>query len=270
MTILFTYAEGSIFLRLIIAHLLTDFFLQPDKWVADKEILRWRSKYLWLHGLVTGVACWILLADPALWWAALAIAATHTIIDGFKLMASGKLKASGKNPEDKARRNLHYFIADQLAHLLVIAVVWLLIINGFKQLVNARVILSDYKLLLRLSGYLFVLGPVGYCVGFFTKRWSDELSLQDSLKDVGKWIGMLERLIILTLVFINQFAAIGFLIAAKSLLRLIDKPDAASGVPTNPPFSPRKHTEYVLIGTFLSFSIALITGMTINYLIGLK
>jgi len=89
--------------------------------------------------------------------------------------------------------------------------------------------------------------------------------MEDSLKDAGRWIGMLERILIITFIFINQYIGIGFLIAAKSLLRLIDKPENAFG--TSKPFSSRKHTEYVLIGTFLSFAIAILTGLVINWLL---
>ena len=50
---------------------------------------------------------------------------------------------------------------------------------------------------------------------------------------------------------IQQYALIGFLIAAKSVLRYSD-------IKTN---YDRKRVEYILIGTLLSFSIAIITGI---------
>jgi hypothetical protein len=46
---------------------------------------------------------------------------------------------------------------------------------------------------------------------------------------------------------INQYEAIGFIVAAKSLLRFKDTDTAK--------------TEYVLAGTFLSFGIAIICGV---------
>lgn len=49
-----------------------------------------------------------------------------------------------------------------------------------------------------------------------------------------------------------QFGAIGFLFAAKSLLRFID--------------TARAKTEYVLVGTLLSFGIAIISGIIITKL----
>jgi hypothetical protein len=129
-----------------------------------------------------------------------------------------------------------------------------------------REVFPDYRILLRLLGYLLMAGPVGFVIQFLTRRWASELDTNDSLKNAGKWIGILERILILTLVYINEFGAIGFLITAKSLLRVIDKP-FVPGNEQNRPFSPRKHTEYVLIGTFLSFAIAIITGLLINRLL---
>jgi len=67
---------------------------------------------------------------------------------------------------------------------------------------------------------------------------------KEDLPNVGKLIGLAERTITLTLVLLGQFEAIGFLIAAKSILRYGEK---------------TQQTEYVLIGTLLSFGIAIIS-----------
>ena len=54
---------------------------------------------------------------------------------------------------------------------------------------------------------------------------------------------------------LNQLAAIGFLIAAKSILRYGDKDSKGA----------RKQTEYVLIGTLLSFTMAIIIGLLVRF-----
>ena len=131
-----------------------------------------------------------------------------------------------------------------------------------------REILPNYRILLRFFGYLVMTAPVGFVIQFLTRRWAAEINSGDSLKDAGRWIGILERILILTLVYIHEFGAIGFLITAKSLLRVVDKPFVPGNEPSlTKPFSPRKHTEYVLIGTFLSFAIAILTGLFINRLV---
>lgn len=260
MTPFFTYEEGSILVRLLIAHCLTDFFLQPNKWVQGKRKHLWKSNYLWYHGLLTGAVAWLFLADWNLWWIVLFITTTHLLTDGYKLQAERKW-GSGIAP----------FLIDQAVHFLFLLISWLWIINGWHKL-NELIqhYLPDYRLLIRVLGYLLMMGPVGYVIHFLTRKWQADLNPEDSLKDAGKWIGILERVLTLTFVFTNQFGAIGFLITAKSVLRVIDKPDKPTGEPTlTKPFSSRKRTEYVLIGTFLSFSIAIFTGLLINWLLSI-
>lgn len=70
------------------------------------------------------------------------------------------------------------------------------------------------------------------------------------LKNAGKLIGILERILVLTFVIIGKLEIVGFLIAAKSILRYKD---------TN-----TIKTEYVLIGTMLSFGIAIMIGLLID------
>ncbi|GAB3018768.1 hypothetical protein GCM10027051_24800 [Niabella terrae] len=79
----------------------------------------------------------------------------------------------------------------------------------------------------------------------------EEDRAEDSLQLAGKYIGMIERLLVFFFVLLNQWSAIGFLIAAKSILRFSDLSRAKD----------RKLTEYVIIGTLLSISIAIFTAL---------
>lgn len=83
----------------------------------------------------------------------------------------------------------------------------------------------------------------------------EEINTNDSLEQAGKYIGILERLFVFGFIVLNQWQAIGFLIAAKSVFRFNDLSNAKD----------RKLTEYVLIGTLLSFALAIFTGLTYNY-----
>lgn len=58
----------------------------------------------------------------------------------------------------------------------------------------------------------------------------------------------MERFIVLALILVGQFSAVGLIIAAKSILR----------------FRDNKKNEYVLVGTMLSFGIATILGILIS------
>ena len=256
----FSYEEASILVRLLIAHCITDFLLQSNKWILDKRRKVWSSKYLWYHGMITGALAWIFVPDLKLWWAILFIMITHIITDGWKLTA-----------EKKRGTKLSLFLIDQLIHVIVLVITWLWIIDGWKQMNTfLQTYLPNYRILLRVLGYLLMIGPVGYIIQFLTRKWMFELDPDDSLKEAGKWIGILERVLTITFIYIGQFGAIGFLVAAKSILRVIDKPDKPNSEPTLiKPFSSRKRTEYVLIGTFLSFTIAILTGLIINRLLSL-
>jgi hypothetical protein len=64
----------------------------------------------------------------------------------------------------------------------------------------------------------------------------------------GRIIGILERLIVLTLVLMGQWGAIGFVMAAKSIARFKD-------------LENRQFSEYYLIGTLASVLFAIATGL---------
>ncbi len=78
----------------------------------------------------------------------------------------------------------------------------------------------------------------------------DQVDKKNDLHRAGRWIGSIERIMAMVLVMLQQYTAIGFIIAAKSILRYNE--------------SKTGKTEYVLIGTLLSFSIALIIGIGIR------
>lgn len=102
-----------------------------------------------------------------------------------------------------------------------------------------------------LSGYVICTTPVGHIVGMATFNWQRQLigPSADTLYDAGKWIGITERIVIFSFVLLNQYEAIGFLIAAKSLLRFREGDNAA------------KQSEYVLVGTLLSYALAILIGL---------
>lgn len=76
----------------------------------------------------------------------------------------------------------------------------------------------------------------------------------DSLLNTGKYIGILERSFVFVLA--NRWEAAGFLLAAKSMFRFGDLKESKD----------RKLTEYILLGTLLSFGIAIVISMLTIYL----
>jgi len=72
--------------------------------------------------------------------------------------------------------------------------------------------------------------------------------------NAGRVIGILERILIFFFVIIGQIAAVGFVIAAKGVVRYKELDD-------------RNFAEYVLIGTLLSSFLSMFTGFIVAHLL---
>ncbi|MEL6611916.1 MAG: hypothetical protein AAFQ53_07460 [Bacteroidota bacterium] len=74
--------------------------------------------------------------------------------------------------------------------------------------------------------------------------------LPSGFENGGKTIGRWERLLIFLFVLADAATAIGFLVAAKSVLRFGEVKDRSS----------RRQAEYIIIGTLMSFGFALVAA----------
>lgn len=226
--------------KLLIAHFLGDFILQTDSFIKHKEKHKLKSPLLYLHALLHGLLVLLFLNDLKLWWAALMIMVTHLIIDAGKLLLTNK------------KNSRWLFTIDQLLHILVIGVVYAIITKTY--------FLDNYHfpehLWMFILSCIFLTSPVGIMLKVFFTRWklTEKETGIDSLKNAGKWIGMIERLLVFIFIISNNFGAVGFLLTAKSVFRFGDLSKAKN----------MKLTEYVLIGTLLSFGIAILVGLLFN------
>jgi hypothetical protein len=237
--------EFSIFLRLVIAHFLTDFLIQPSSWISDRKTKKWRSGKLYMHALITAVAAYIFAGLWKLWWLPLFIFITHLLIDLWKSYRPAKMV---------------YFLADQCLHLLTILLLWIIIYNKWDETgIFLTGVYSNIRFLLILVAYVIITWPLGILVGQATEQWRDEAGVNaEGLAKAGMWIGFFERFLILTFILIDQYTAVGLLIAAKSILRFNDKEG-----------NTQKKTEYVLIGTLMSFSVSVLLGWSIDSLLSI-
>lgn len=230
-----------LFIKLILAHLLGDFIFQPNSWVADKERKKGKSIYLYLHTFIHFALIMLLLWDLHLWWIATAVAATHFIIDLAKLQYQ------------KSNTKKSWFFIDQLLHILVI------IGLSFYVMKFDFSVFGNPDVLKVLAGAVFVTVPASVMVKMLISNWTpvtpNLTSPQtESLANAGKYIGILERLLVFIFIVVNHWEGVGFMIAAKSVFRFSDLAEAKQ----------RKLTEYVLIGTLLSFGIAVVTGILVK------
>jgi len=225
-----------LFTKLLLAHLLGDFLFQPNKWVVHKEANKITSKYLYLHILVHVVITMMLLWDLKLWGWVLVIAISHYVIDLSKIYA---------NPHFK-NKAIPFFI-DQALHLVVL----------YCCAFNSDLIGHTVGLLRELNwplvtAVVFVSYPSAIIMAKLLGGMSDRIELDHkSLPNAGKYIGIIERMFVLIFIILGRWEAIGLLITAKSVFRFNDLKESNS----------RKLTEYILIGTLLSFGLAILTGL---------
>lgn len=234
-------------LRLIVAHLIADFLFQRNSLIGQRFEKRWRSGWLYVHGALAGVLAYTLAGFWSAIWLPFVIFVSHVLRDG--------LKSKG---EDTAR----FFLLDQLGHLIIIFGCWILLIHGTLSHIVAFLVsrTSDVRFWTIILSYIIVIWPAGVLIGKITKPWRHEITKEtpsQGLEKAGLWIGRLERVLILTFVLLKHFEAIGFLIAAKSILRFSE---------TRAP-NCRKEAEYILIGTMISFVIAIMLGIFASWML---
>jgi len=234
-------------LQLLLAHLITDFLFQSRSWIKQKREKKAASVFLYVHAALAGLLTYVIVQDWSLWVVPVIISVTHFGIDLWKLHQKSD--------------NLRYFLIDQALHLLVLFILWISVTQNWGEVLPfITSLLASEVFLVYLTGYLIVIFPIGFIIGKATRRWQKEIKKEDGIKSLakaGRYIGIFERILVLTFILTNNFSAIGFLIAAKSILRFSDK--SKSGA--------RKQTEYVLIGTLMSFALTIIIGFLMRVLV---
>jgi hypothetical protein len=231
-------------LQWITAHLFADFVLQTRKLVQQKKERKAGSWFLYVHCLIQAGLVYLFSPDKSIWIIPVIIFVTHYLIDLWKLYQ-----------KDSAIT----FIADQLLHIIVLIFVWVIWYGSVGWTDIFSQLLNDYNAWLIAIAYLVTVFPLAYIIGLATQRWRKDIEQdtegsETSLSEAGKWIGVFERILVLTFVINNHFEGIGFLIAAKSILRLNEIKNRSL---------MRKEAEYILIGTLMSFAASIIIGIII-------
>lgn len=174
------------------------------------------------------------------------------LIDSVKMELTKSSKHSG----------VALFVGDQLLHVAVIIAVWAYTQNNWPTLAKSLSLpLWNYPIGLIVLGYVIVIWPMGYLIRFATQSINKQVNEtqgngSDKIEHGGKLIGQFERIIILTFVLLQQYEAIGFLITGKSIIRFAQRDE-------------NLRSEYVLVGTMMSYAFSIITGVLINWLITL-
>ena len=222
------------FAALLLAHTLADFLFQTNWMVANKRHLN----ALCAH--IAVVLATAIIATGSLHPILFVLAAVHMLIDAIK---------TGYFPN-----RLSPFLADQALHMASLVNVALLQPTLWSTGVWAHIPWLPGVMAL-LAGAVIATQAGGYAVGLLMQPWAQETP--PGLRNGGRVIGTLERGLIFLLVLTGQAAGIGFLIAAKSVLRFGTVKDEA------------KLSEYVIIGTLASFMWAIAASAATIWLLNL-
>ncbi|HYH03208.1 MAG TPA: DUF3307 domain-containing protein [Bacillota bacterium] len=250
----------------LIAHTLADFLFQTHNVVTAKDRLQFSGflthgslVFIILAGLLSGYH-WlgVLLYS-------LIITAAHLTIDVLKALLIRNRSC---------RVELTGFIADQILHFLVILLVWQVFdlqpdsrITGiFSALITPKLV-AVFGQSVSQTGWSMT-KVLGCVLAYLTVCWGGAVFIQkflrifpyhnddgynSSLKETGRYIGILERALILTLVMNNSLTAVVFIFTAKSIARYNE-------------LNNRDFAEYYLVGTLLSTALAFGCGLIFGYL----
>ncbi len=244
----FTEIRVYFLLSLFASHLVSDFLLQS----ASMALLKHKPAQLLKHLVITALTLYIITGAFNLWMLPIIFFVVHGIIDLVKVKFF------------KDNKELIPFVFDQSLHLITIILAALLIeLYSEQSLNNISCWISLFGnnyffFLLWLSALILVTRFGSLFVDIAVRPLLEQIETDNSKRGFvngGKIIGMLERTLILLFIISDNFSAVGFLIAAKSIFRF--------GELSNP--DNRKESEYIIIGTMISFLLAITTGLAFNW-----
>ncbi|EKY29922.1 hypothetical protein HMPREF0185_00920 [Brevundimonas diminuta 470-4] len=240
------------FLLLLAGHLLGDFVFQSDALIARKQTLRGLAD----HVAIVTVLTLLMLAPTRLsiLGPVAIMAASHFAMDWLKVHRLGD--------------RLWAFGLDQAVHIAVLvglAVAWpAMASQSLWGLQPSPVQVQIYAALAVLCGGVVAVWVGGVVIKKLVEPLSPAGRAANTLlttgvasgpivgmPNAGKYIGWLERGLTLTFILIGHPEGVGFLLAAKSILRFRDVQDQ----------NDRHQAEYIIIGTFLSFGWALAVAL---------
>lgn len=242
--------KGLVPALLLAGHVLSDFTIHRRSKAQDGSDAAVRI----VHGVLT-VAIFFALLVPFLSWLTAVAAATigilHLVIDAYRAPLCARIGS------------VRAELLDQGLHLIILGFVWWCLADLTPTLfaVDETTARSIIVVAVGISAYAFVWnGGNELVIAVFAdlrpRALEDQHFIDPQKADPGRGriIGMLERILILTLVLVNQWAAIALILTAKSIARFKELGD-------------RRFSEYYLIGTLTSVAIAAGTGLLVRLLV---
>lgn len=243
------------FILLLLAHILGDFYIQTEKMAEEKEkSLKWvliHSAYYWAIMLLIGLS----MMSRKIILGATGAAAFHLLIDAAKFVYVSSINKKGKITHITER---NIFFVDQLLHCVCLIGIayweswsniqtneWRIITDFFDVVGVSKIMSVSWVFAL-----LVIHKPANIAIQKLLAIYKpvDDISDNKDLNNAGRFIGTLERIIMLIFLSIGQYSAIGLVLTAKSIARY----DRIT--------KEKDFAEYYLLGTLISTVIAIVVS----------
>ncbi len=232
------------FILLLFCHLMGDYYLQNEYMAVNKSI---SYKMLVLHCIIYGgIVCIVtgLIFGKVYVNIVLLVILSHFAIDFIKSFLLNKYN----NKIADCERNI--YLTDQILHLLFLGVCAYAIkdyaVKGFAIEMLDNMNINKIAFIKICTLILLMHKPANITIKKLIEGYKP---LTDSVtkenKKTGAIIGTLERYIILILLFLGQYSAIGLVLTAKSIARYKE-------------LENKDFAEYYLIGTLMSTLIVIV------------
>jgi len=250
----------SYFRLFLLGHVLGDFYFQTDKMACKKE-----SSLIWLlfHGLCYELSLLLVIA-PIMSYDLLIpiimLGVCHLLIDIVKYIVLRIIRKRNRYT-DITGRNI--FIADQSIHIIFLVIMaylvndteiteWKIIKDFFDTAGKSEGTTISWLLALLLVHKPANIAIQKLLIKYKPDKKDDDNEENKEDKNAGRFIGSLERLIMLIFLSIKQYSAIGLVLTAKSIARY----DRIA--------RDKNFAEYYLLGTLLSTLIVVVTSFLVK------
>ncbi|OGF14305.1 MAG: hypothetical protein A2W00_06015 [Candidatus Eisenbacteria bacterium RBG_16_71_46] len=240
------------FLKLLTAHLLGDYLVQSTRVASGKLRPAVLAAHVALHGLLLALVALTEPRDARVWLALLVVLAAHAAIDAW---------TSRIQP-----RTFGLLALDQSAHLAsIVAGVAIArpgeIAGGLAAIAGG---LDDARTWVLAAGAVAAVWGGAVLVGRWVEPFAAAIDAQvgpdrPGLQRAGRTIGLFERALIFLAILLRMEALIGFVIAAKAILRLPEARERGS----------RALAEYYLVGSLASVFWGVLVGVLVRAALGL-
>lgn len=242
---------------LLIGHILSDFYFIVNEQKNDKKN---RYKYILINEIIYTacivIACLITIQlSSIILWLIICIELSHLLINiVFKAILDIIKRYYVIKP----------LLIDQILHISLIWLIYMFFGNRLTEygyINKTFTFIPSIPIVVIILGLLILLKPIGMLISS-NELWDFSKNTPgESQKGAGKMIGYIERCILYILLLNYQYEAVGFIIAAKSLIRF---PEINNSVKKNYANIQYEITttqnertinslaEYYLIGTMLS------------------